>query len=287
MFYRQSVSFQLSIYSSGFLSNNVVKFDPERSIVFQETATIDAQLEGNTLSVKHANVLSYNIDLFTLPDDKSKPLTIYDNGKRNELNKIADNRITLPFVSKRDKKKYKSNKIEGPYAHVFHNAFIVVKGTSGTPEELAKIDETIERLNADWRYRYYTDFRVKPDTALTDDDLANFNIVLVGSPGSNQLIEKFIEDLPFTVKKDFISIGSKTQQGKYLGFYFIYPNPINREKYIAVLGFNNPGYFSLSSERDSMEAFHDVSDFGWFDYKIWDNRDPMRTLSGYFNEEWK
>src|SRR5690606_40807299 len=118
-----------------------------------------------------------------------------------------------------------------------------------------------------------------PDTALTDDDLANFNIVLVGSPGSNQLIEKFIEDLPFTVKKDFISIGSKTQQGKYLGFYFIYPNPINREKYIAVLGFNNPGYFSLSSERDSMEAFHDVSDFGWFDFKIWDNRDPMRTLS--------
>lgn len=256
-------------------------------IVAQETATIDAQLEGNTLSVKHANVLSYNIDLFALPYDKSKPLTIYDNGKRIELNKIADNRITLPFVSTRDKKKYKSNKIEGPFAHVFHNAFIVVKGTSGTPEELAKIDETIERLNADWRYRYYTDFRVKPDTALTDDDLANFNIVLVGSPGSNQLIEKFIEDLPFTVKKDFISIGNKTQQGKYLGFYFIYPNPINREKYIAVLGFNNPGYFSLSSERDSMEAFHDVSDFGWFDYKIWDNRDPMRTLSGYFNEEWK
>ena len=256
-------------------------------IVAQETATIDAQLEGNTLSVKHANVLSYNIDLFALPYEKSKPLTIYDNGKRIELNKIADNRITLPFVSTRDKKKYKSNKIEGPFAHVFHNAFIVVKGTSGTPEELAKIDETIERLNADWRYRYYTDFRVKPDTALTDDDLANFNIVLVGSPGSNQLIEKFIEDLPFTVKKDFISIGSKTQQGKYLGFYFIYPNPINREKYIAVLGFNNPGYFSLSSERDSMEAFHDVSDFGWFDYKIWDNRDPMRTLSGYFNEEWK
>src|SRR5690606_6495149 len=183
-------------------------------------------LEGNPLPVKHADVLGYNLDLLALPHDKSKPLTIYDNGKRIELNKLAHNRITLPLLPTRATQKYKSNTIEGRLAHVVHHALIVVKGPSGTPEELAKSDETIERLNADWRYRYYTDFRVKPDTALTDDDLANFNIVLVGSPGSNQLIEKFIEDLPFTVKKDFISIGSKTQQGKYLGFYFIYPNPI-------------------------------------------------------------
>ena len=256
-------------------------------IVAQKTATIDAQLEGNTLSVKHANVLSYNIDLFALPYDKSKPLTIYDNGNRIYLNEFRDKVLTMPASFNESSQNYKTLRVEGPFAHVFHNAFIFVKGTSGTPEESLKINETIERLNADWRYRYYTDFRIKPDTALTDDDLANFNVVLVGSPGSNQLIEKFIEDMPFTVKKDFISIGSKTQQGKYLGFYLIYPNPINRERYIAILGFNNPGYFSLWRERSGMEAFHDVSDFGWYDYKIWDNRDPTRTLSGYFNEEWK
>src|SRR5690606_36111981 len=181
----------------------------------------------------------------------------------------------------------KTLRVEGPFAHVFHNAFIVVKGTSGTPEELSKINETIEKLNADWRYRYYTDFRIKPDTALTDDDLASFNVILVGSPSTNKLIEKFLQNLPLTVKDNFISIGSETQQGKYLGFYLIHPNPINQERYIAILGFNNPGYFSLWRERSGMEAFHDVSDFGWYDYKIWDNTAPSKVNEGYFNAFWE
>src|SRR5690606_35093486 len=145
-------------------------------IVAQETATIDAQLEGNTLSVKHANVLSYNIDLFALPYDKSKPLTIYDNGNRIYLNEFRDKVLTMPASFNESSQNYKTLRVEGPFAHVFHNAFIVVKGTSGAPEELTQINGTIEKLNADWRYRYYTDFGIKPDAALTDDDLASFNV---------------------------------------------------------------------------------------------------------------
>src|SRR5690606_29774543 len=256
-------------------------------IIAQKTATIDARLNRNTLFIEHSNVLEYTVDISKLPYERNKSLTIFDNGKKIELKKIADNRITLPLESAREKKKYKSRQIEGPFAHVFHKAFIVVKGTSGTQEEALKIDETIERLNADWRYRYYTDFRVKPDTALTDEDLANFNVILVGLPSANQLIEKFIQNFPLTVKKDAISIGNKTQQGKHLGFYLIYPNPINVDRYIAILGFNNPDYFALWSERNNAEPFYDVSDFGWYDYKMWDNTVPSKVTKGYFNELWE
>src|SRR5690606_8330191 len=155
--------------------------------------------------------------------------------KKMPLNKTHHSKVTLPIDFVSNDKSYKNTTIEGPFAHIFHDAFIVVQGTSGTPEESAKINDVIEKLNTDWQYRYYTDFSIKPDTALTEEDLANFNLILVGSTNSNQVIEKMIADLPVTVDSESVFIGKEIMQGKNLGYYLIYPNPSNNQRYVAVL----------------------------------------------------
>lgn len=256
-------------------------------IVANKTANIEARLEGNSLFINHTNIVSYTVDLSNLPYDGNTPLTIYDNGEKVPLNKTHHSKVTLPIDFVSNGKSYKNTRIEGPFAHIFHNAFIVVQGTSGTPEESTKINDVIEKLNTDWQYRYYTDFRIKPDTVLTEEDLANFNLILVGSTNSNQVIKKMIADLPITVDNESISIGNETMQGQNLGYYLIYPNPSNHQRYVAVLGSNNPRTFNIWPERNNVTVFQDVSDFGWYDYKIWDNASPSKNRSGYFNEQWE
>jgi hypothetical protein len=65
----------------------------------------------------------------------------------------------------------------------------------------------------------------------------------------------------------------------------IYPNPLNKDKYVAIIGYNNPEYISLGSER---EIFNDVSDYGWYDYKVWDEKSLLEGIkSGYFNQYWE
>lgn len=76
-------------------------------------------------------------------------------------------------------------------------------------------------------------------------------------------------------------------EGKNLGFYLIYPNPSNIQRYVAVLGSNNPKNFNIWPERKNINIFQDISDFGWYDYKIWDNSSPLKTRSGYFNGQWE
>ena len=65
-----------------------------------------------------------------------------------------------------------------------------------------------------------------------------------------------------------------------------YPNPLNRDNYIAIIGYNNPAYISLGSETTG--PFDDISDYGWYDYKVWDDRPFDNAVqSGYFDSSWK
>ncbi|HEX2933898.1 MAG TPA: hypothetical protein VHO72_00965 [Bacteroidales bacterium] len=63
----------------------------------------------------------------------------------------------------------------------------------------------------------------------------------------------------------------------------IHPNPLNQNKYVTIIGYNNPTYISLGSER---AQFNDVSDYGWFDYKVWQIQNNSQE-SEYFNQYWE
>jgi len=67
----------------------------------------------------------------------------------------------------------------------------------------------------------------------------------------------------------------------------VYPNPLNPEKYIGIIGANNINYISLGADDlNNIDQF-DISAYGFYDYKIWNNSNMQTINYGYFNSEWK
>lgn len=273
---------------------------------FQKTGigSLEAELkDDNVLNVVSENVSAFSIDVRKLAYKKDKELTIIENNKTLYTGKPSGGVLTFnkePNVNKHSK----TAQIEGPFCDVFLHKFIIVAGTKGTPKENAKLKALGDSLVIMWKYKYWNDCEMKYDTDITPNDIANSNLILLGNVTSNQIIGKISNRLPLSVSQNSISISTVKTSGTNLGFYIIYPNPINRNRYVAIIGYNNPNFISLGpvdlNENDYKDLYTsgwvrsklehmEISCYGWFDYRIWDNSDFSKPIIGYgyFDSEWK
>ena len=247
-------------------------------------AHIHAEIKRNKLSVDKENITAYSIDLTTLPYNKNKALKVVEDGK------IVFNEITEDTVLHiGSKPKYgslrKNSSVAGPLAHVFTQSFIVVKGTSGNQKENESISALAETINKYWNERYFVDCRIKNDYEITDNDIMNSSLVLLGNPESNKVIKEIINDIPLEVSPNRITIHDEENLGNELCFYMVYPNPKNNKRYVAIIGYNNSGFISLGAEVSG--TFNDVSNYGWYDYKVWGNTPNLVLKKGYFDSSWE
>lgn len=250
-------------------------------------ASIHANIDGTTLTIQKENVGSYTIDLQTLPYSKDKQLTIIDNGS-TVFSAIASEPSFTCNPLHDGSALAKTREIEGPLAHIFTVPFIVVPGTTGNARENKMLREWADTLNAYWMLRYFSGCRIKFDRDITNNDVQHFSLLLLGTPQSNSLFKKWQKSLPAKIENTSVEIGRNKSTGSKLGFYFIYPNPDNPAAYVGVIGYNNPSAISLANEDDGRNrTFNDVSNYGWFDYKIWDASTSQTLSSGYFDSYWK
>jgi hypothetical protein len=247
-------------------------------------AHISARIKGNKLVVKKENITAYAIDLRTLPYNKGKRLTIIDNGKK-VFNSITKDSVLLIGPKPNPNFNYKNRTVAGPLADVFSKRFILVKGTSGTKKETEAIAALADTINKYWNERYFVNCMIKDDVEVTDKDIAESGLVLLGNQQSNQFLRRLGNTLPLSISTTGIQIRDKKLEGNKLCFYMVYPNPMNKSKYLAVIGYNNPDCISLGSENS--DPYNDVSNYGWYDYKVW-NDSPFNDvkLSGYFDCRW-
>ena len=83
-----------------------------------------------------------------------------------------------------------------------------------------------------------------------------------------------------------IEISENKASSSDLGFYFVYPNPVNPKRYMAVIGYNNPSSISPRYKNSSDKKFSDVSTYGWYDFKIWNMTSSQEIVTGYFDHYW-
>jgi hypothetical protein len=245
---------------------------------------IYAKIKGNILSVQKENITSYLIDLKSMPYDRNKTLKIIDNG--TEVFKgISNDSVLYIGTHPKINSITKTNVIAGPLAHVFAQKFIVVKGTSGCQTEKKGISAMADTINKYWNDRYFSSCIIKNDFEISEKDIAEANLVLLGNYGSNLLISNLQDKIPLKMYNNVIQINNKIMRGENLCFYMIYPNPLNKNKYIAIIGYNNPQHIFLGSENSN--SFNDVSNYGWYDYKVWEADKMITISSGYFNHKWE
>jgi len=176
----------------------------------------------------------------------------------------------------------KTHGLQGPIDDAFMEGFLAVRGT-GQPWNAAiqayargKLD-TLTREFAKW---VRGDIRVKDDSAVTPADIARYNLILFGDPGSNGLIAKVMASLPVQWTQSEITVGSQTFPSAGRALVLIYPNPLNPERYVVINSGHTFTVDRIAAETESM-FFPRLGDYA----VVSANGDV--ALSGFFDESWR
>lgn len=180
--------------------------------------------------------------------------------------------------------------LSGPISSAFNGPFLLVYGTVGKQQENAAAKAEAEAFAEQWRRWQHAPCRLKSDRQVTTADIENFHLILLGGPQCNLLTERVNGDLPIHFRRGAVQVGSKTFRGPGVGAAFIYPNPLNRERYVVVFGGVTWRGISGILRRIGTE----------FEYVIFDEKtvgrhavqgvmtvDGTPLLCGFFDQEWQ
>jgi hypothetical protein len=133
-----------------------------------------------------------------------------------------------------------------------------------------------------WAMDYRAHPRIKDDKDVTEADLAKYNVVLFGDPGSNKWIAKMMPKLPLKWTKETITVGGAgfpaAENLPVLG----YPNPLNPKHYVVL----NMGLTIADSDYNGDYAMPRFGDMAVL--KIKDPVEPAEIVwGGIFDEAWQ
>ena len=94
------------------------------------------------------------------------------------------------------------------------------------------------------------DVRIKDDRSITEQDIAQHNLVLWGDPSSNQLLAELADKLPIRWGHTGIKVGESSFSVEHHVLALICPNPRNPSKYLVLnSGFTFREYDYLNNAR--------------------------------------
>lgn len=157
---------------------------------------------------------------------------------------------------------YKHHGLSGPIDDFQYDRFLYVYGTQGTDEENAALEKATRKLA---NRGLGTEFHVKADRDVAEEDLKTSHLVLTGTPSNNSLLARLSDRLPLKWTQDGLQVGDNGVEGPAAAACMIYPNPMMPERYVVVI-----------TSRD-IDGYR----------RIWDKRAGVDFVLGQFNEDEK
>jgi hypothetical protein len=182
----------------------------------------------------------------------------------------------------------KTHGLQGPIDDAFMGRFLMVRPT-GTPfneKTGAWAKGEMAHAMKEWRSQFRGDAPVKDDTAVTDTDIANFNLILWGDPSSNKVLAKIADKLPIPWDQAGVRFGPQVRGSENHVLLLICPNPLNPKKYVVLnSGVTFREYDYLSNARQVPK----LPDWAVVDVNTPPSaRWPGKVVdAGFFNEQWK
>lgn len=171
--------------------------------------------------------------------------------------------------------------LQGPVDDAFMDAFLCVTptGTAWNPVAAAWAGKTLDVFRANFAKWLRGDVRVKDDRSIEASDIADYNLILFGDPGSNRVIARVIGNLPIRWTRSAITIGTQTFGAADHIPVLIYPNPLNPARYVVV----NSGHTFGEADFRGTNA--------WLyprlgDYAVLRANGEV-AVSGFFDEQWR
>ncbi|HSH96502.1 MAG TPA: hypothetical protein VK968_20300, partial [Roseimicrobium sp.] len=187
-----------------------------------------------------------------------------------------------------DRELRKSPGLQGPIDDAFSRSFLIVRptGTSQSPEigkwVKAELDDSIQQ----WWRQFRGHPRLKDDTAVTDADIAEHDLILWGDPKSNAVLAKILSKLPLTWDATTLKLGGATGVAASQVPVMIFPNPLNPKRYVVL----NTGFtFSEFGSASNSQQTPKLPDWALIDTTIpRAQRIPKGVVTaGFFDERWQ
>ncbi|HEX4609072.1 MAG TPA: prolyl oligopeptidase family serine peptidase [Urbifossiella sp.] len=178
--------------------------------------------------------------------------------------------------------------LQGPIDDAFMDRFVMVQPTGKALNEKVGAWAAAEMTHAvkHWRKHFRGDAPVTDDTAVTDEQIKNANLVLWGDPSSNAVLAKIADRLPVKWTPAGVVVGDQTYPAGMHVPILIYPNPLNPAKYVVLnSGFTFRGYDYLNNARQVPK----LPDYAVIDTTTPPNsRYPGKVVrAGFFGEKWE
>ena len=229
-----------------------------------EPSQVMAQVKGNLLQIQCSGITGFHFRMpsGTAPFELTQPVSLEINSIPMAAPNVQSDR-SWEFQIHFDGKKWvpgpritvglvKKSGLQGPLDDAFMSSFLMVTPT-GLPLNKTIggwVDREQDRAVQQWRQHFRGHARTKQDVDVTDDDIANHNLILWGDTSSNQILKKVIADLPLEWNAETLRIGHTDLDPKRHAAIMVYPNPLNPEKYIVInSGFTYREYAYLNNAR--------------------------------------
>jgi pimeloyl-ACP methyl ester carboxylesterase len=225
-------------------------------------AKIDADLSGHALQISTENVAALTIDFpagtFT---DIRTPIAIRIDGNDVVAQRpVSDRSLRISLlkspsgwqVGKMPPGVRKQHDLQGPIDDAFMDSFIFVRPSGASDNAVVDNWVTGELQHAikHWRQQFRGEARVRSDLEISEADIANANLILFGTPSTNQVLAKIADKLPIDWNESVIKVGDREFDSGHHVPLMIYPNPLNPERYVVLnSGFTYREYAYLNNAR--------------------------------------
>lgn len=210
-----------------------------------EPSTVEGSLtaDGN-VKVQTTNVAAFSVarDIAQFVEIQDQRLPCYDAAEGllpdvyyektdNGWNEMGY-QDSLVFLNNPHKQKRKN--LQGPIDDAFMEPFVCVTGSDSSTSEIDKWAAwTLARFEREFDKWMRAKISIVKADSLSDIP-RDKNMILFGSPETNSMIKTFLPRLPVEWTADEIKIGSRSFSTKDHGLSLIYPNPLNRKRYIVI-----------------------------------------------------
>ena len=249
-----------------------------------ERADISADRTSGTLEITTKNVAAFRV--FYSPHQVR--IDGQEVGIAYEKGQTPFHKVSGKWLSGGGVKSNKHPGVCGPIDHAFMSDFLFVRPTRKPLNDKvgAWAAAEMEHAIGFWRKVFRGDVRVKDDTALTAEDVANSNLILWGDPGSNAALAKLLARLPLQWTRDKLTLAGQTYDATQHAPILIYPNPANPSRYLVL---NSGVTFREEALLTNAQQTPKLPDWAVIDLRTPpDTKWPGLVLdAGFFDEAWQ
>ena len=213
-------------------------------------ARIDARVrDGNRVEVRCENVAAYQLTLSEKLLDPRRGVTVVTNGKESYAGAFR-RALTVELVAPPRGAFVKSAAMPGGILAQIERSTYQAKPDGGLRMPGRRWlwvrstggDERTRKLMRNWAPPY-----AKDDTAVTDRDVAEANLFVLGPPAVNRFAARIADRLPVAFGKGSFRIGRRVYDQPTNCLKLIHPNPLNPRKYVILYAFNDAEAFAANA----------------------------------------